>query len=677
MSLSNEALRLADLGYRVFPCVPGEKRPLTEHGCLDATTDENQICEWWSEHPDANIGISTDGLVVVDIDPMPDGSQNTFGSELEEWHSLLSSAGSVTPRGGTHCWFCQPPGAELRNTASKISRNVDTRANGGYVLAPPSRVDSVGQYTWMMGFELNCSPNELAYPPEWLMRLLSDEKPKVTESINTGSGEILEGGRNMTLTSLAGYLRRAGLSYEELRATLLAANMQRCKPPLPADEVNEIASNVSRYEPDQITQATAEGWHDQDVLESRKKSQVGPLPKSLLWVPGLIGDIISWNAETAYKAQPELAIGAALALMATITGRKVEDKSGTRTNLYAIGVCNSGRGKEHARQVNKRILQEAGMEDLIGPEDIASSAGLISAVNHQPAVLLQIDEIGRMLKTTQDAAKSPHLYGIITVLLRMYSASNALYIGPAYADAKKVARIDQPHACLYATSVPKSFMESLSEESLTDGFISRLLVFESSVKIPNRNFEAARGAVPSTIVQQVRWWGEYNPGGNLQAHNPRPRCIQHSADATTVFRELEDFAVAQDGENGAMWSRSVEKAVKLAMLWQMSADCNSPEITKQAAEWARDIVTHLTMRMVELAEEWVSSSAFDSAAKRVLRTIAAAGEDGISLSHLKLRMRFMKPREQQDVINDLVSTGQVFSETVTTKGRPKVVYKTR
>jgi len=38
--LKNAALTYAELGYRVFPCAPGRKTPITQHGCLDATTGE-------------------------------------------------------------------------------------------------------------------------------------------------------------------------------------------------------------------------------------------------------------------------------------------------------------------------------------------------------------------------------------------------------------------------------------------------------------------------------------------------------------------------------------------------------------------------------------------------------------------------------------------------------------
>ena len=47
-SLLDAALRYAELGYQVFPCAPGSKRPLNQNGFLDATGDAEQIERWWS-----------------------------------------------------------------------------------------------------------------------------------------------------------------------------------------------------------------------------------------------------------------------------------------------------------------------------------------------------------------------------------------------------------------------------------------------------------------------------------------------------------------------------------------------------------------------------------------------------------------------------------------------------
>ncbi|MDI6894843.1 MAG: primase C-terminal domain-containing protein [Bacillota bacterium] len=60
---------------------------------------------------------------------------------------------------------------------------------------------------------------------------------------------IPEGQRNATLTSLAGSMRRRGMTAEEIEAALLAVNARRCRPPLPEDEVRAIARSISRYPP--------------------------------------------------------------------------------------------------------------------------------------------------------------------------------------------------------------------------------------------------------------------------------------------------------------------------------------------------------------------------------------------------------------------------------------------
>jgi len=67
-ALLDAALRYADLGYRVFPCAPGDNRPVTEHGFHDATTDPDAIERWWSDRPSANIGLPTEGLLALDVD---------------------------------------------------------------------------------------------------------------------------------------------------------------------------------------------------------------------------------------------------------------------------------------------------------------------------------------------------------------------------------------------------------------------------------------------------------------------------------------------------------------------------------------------------------------------------------------------------------------------------------
>lgn len=148
-SLPGAALWYANTGLRVFPLQPGRKDPYpASHGCLDATSDQDQIISWWTHRPNANIGIATGHLVdVIDIDG-PDGVH----SWVELGDGLPPILGTVsTPRdGGSHLYVP----ATGRGNKARIYPGIDYRGRGGYVVAPPSTlaVDPArtyhGPYTW-------------------------------------------------------------------------------------------------------------------------------------------------------------------------------------------------------------------------------------------------------------------------------------------------------------------------------------------------------------------------------------------------------------------------------------------------------------------------------------------------------------------------------------------------
>lgn len=114
-------------------------------------------------------------------------------------------------------------------------------------------------------------------PPAWLIAeldaLTTTPNPWVngtsTSGIVAASGgeanSIPEHHRNVALASLAGTMRRVGMTRSEILAALCQVNDDRCRPRLEPVEVERIAASVARYEPDQIAAAMAEGHWDQIV----------------------------------------------------------------------------------------------------------------------------------------------------------------------------------------------------------------------------------------------------------------------------------------------------------------------------------------------------------------------------------------------------------------------------
>ena len=251
------AVTYAKQGWPVLPLNPTGKTPLGKlvpRGLHDATTNPNLINQWWSQEPEANIGIRTgavSGLVVLDIDPQHEGDEHL--TELEEIFGTLPDTVEVlTGGGGRHLYFQYPEGETRLKNATKFLgwRGIDIRADGGYVVAPPSLHPSGREYQW----EISSHPEDIPFAPlpQFIRLNLSAThsalKPSSDHSQDPNEG-IKEGERNSALTRLAGSMRHRGMGEESIVAALLKENQARCHPPLSDEEVKQIGKSIARYAP--------------------------------------------------------------------------------------------------------------------------------------------------------------------------------------------------------------------------------------------------------------------------------------------------------------------------------------------------------------------------------------------------------------------------------------------
>jgi hypothetical protein len=162
------ALAYAAAGYPVFPC-GADKKPRIAKWPTDASSDPDQIRAWWQTWPDAMIGLVTgsrSGLYVVDIDV---GGEKDGMAAYRELGLPLAEVGVRTPSGGGHAYF-RWPGGGWGNSAGRIAPGVDTRGQGGYVIAPPSS-NPAGEYRWVL--------------PEMQERLLRGELPPLPDKLRS------------------------------------------------------------------------------------------------------------------------------------------------------------------------------------------------------------------------------------------------------------------------------------------------------------------------------------------------------------------------------------------------------------------------------------------------------------------------------------------------------------
>jgi len=177
------ALALAERGFCVFPlwgvtkdglcrcgrCSPTSprrgKHPILRGGFLIATTDPAKIHAWWLAYPDANIGLPTgmNGLFVVDVDP---AGRPSWEAALQKSPELKDTLYIRTGR-GYQAVFRQDPDTKLSGRTNGLGDGLDTRGEGNYVIAPPSRHYTGRSYTWAN------TDKPIAPLPPWLFKALA------------------------------------------------------------------------------------------------------------------------------------------------------------------------------------------------------------------------------------------------------------------------------------------------------------------------------------------------------------------------------------------------------------------------------------------------------------------------------------------------------------------------
>jgi len=220
---------------------------LVPHGLKDASTDPDQLTRWWTRAPWANVGIPTgavSGFFVLDVDAGHGG--------FESLDALVATHGPLPPTvtartggGGIHLLF-RHPGRPIPNKLA-LKNGLDVRADGGYIVAPPSVHASGGTYAWAAG----AGPADLAPAdaPAWLLDLIlyvpppaPTPAPKAAAPANleTRARAYLsamapavsgQGGHSATWDAAVAMVRGFNLDPEAALAILVADYNPRCNPP--------------------------------------------------------------------------------------------------------------------------------------------------------------------------------------------------------------------------------------------------------------------------------------------------------------------------------------------------------------------------------------------------------------------------------------------------------------
>ena len=264
MSRLEQALRLAERGFFVFPVAPDGKLPAIKDWVNKATRDADQIAKWWKNR-DYNIGISTSrfgddkALCVVDVDTKEgkDGERSLLELELQG-QELPVTLEQATPSGGRHLVYLAD--APLRQGVDVLGNGLDIRSRGGFILGPGSEIggrkyaqinghgvlaDAPG---WLVD-RLGRAPERSAHDPVALAGVDADRaKARAIAWLTEHAPIARQGdGGDITTYKVAAQLKDFGLPEEEAFGLMLDTWNEANEPPWNADDLWDKVQHAFRY----------------------------------------------------------------------------------------------------------------------------------------------------------------------------------------------------------------------------------------------------------------------------------------------------------------------------------------------------------------------------------------------------------------------------------------------
>jgi hypothetical protein len=704
--------KYADQGLAVFPCYRNRQPIKGSNGFHDATTEIFMLREMFRSD-NVLVGLPTgnvNGIVVIDFDvkKLPAGISldDLIEAVTESYGELPETLSIQTQTGGLHLYY-RVETTQTRSRAEFLKKDmpVDIRSNGGYVCAPSGNslytpIDVDEDIFWS-DLKSLCAPL-----PEWIEDY--EKEITVVEPSPVSHGNVLPEAEVLAIRSALSFLDpddfhmwiRIGLCLKATNSVSAFGLWDEWSKRSAKYKPGEMEYRWNSFKPENIEPGSlffeAKKYGYVSTYKNNGSSEISvmdngeieieisdgqeyekkPFPLHLLAPPGLVGDIVHHINKFSPKRQPILALGAALAAAGAVMGQRYQTDTGLRTNIYVLGIGESACGKDAARSAVRLLFFSAEIGELGATEDLASDAAIITELSLNPSQVFLIDEIANLLKAI-NSSRNSHLTQVASILLKLYSSANQVFYGKSYADSKNKKVIDSPNLCLYATTLPQTFFDALTAENITDGFMSRLLLFESEDPDPpmegRRRFALEK--ICPNLVETVKAIHSMprnvvDKGNVAVRERVKPRVVMMDGDAENLIEEFREHVrkkrakirKVNNSNHDTVYGRAPQYVEQIALIIAVGRDFRQPKISYGDVKYAAQLIEYLTDRMFFIATHFVSQNEHEAHLKKSLAMIRKWGLEGMTRSAFCRRTQFLKGYDREDVLKTLHESGQIVFE---------------
>jgi hypothetical protein len=698
--------------WPVFPCNPADKKPLTANGFKAASINPGQIRAWWQQHPNAMIGVPTgkaSGFWVLDIDVKPKKDGSASLARLESVNGALPpTLSGATPSQGVHYYFKHDD--VVRNSGSKLGIGIDVRGEGGYVIAPGSVRDDGCYYEW------HSETSEIAIAPTWLVALIAKPvaaMPKIANnqpqsqvnnpaySIAAIANELqkLMGtstNRNIQLNESAhaiGQFVGAGAisaseAEDRLYGAAVASGYVGKDGEAAARATIKSGLEAGQAKPRDIPVATTDGYlppapkewvaandnvkHSKNLLPKMHPSPFKPESAG-----GLLGSLTDWITSTAIIPVPELSLAASVALIGGMFGARALGPTRSGVNLFMTTVMGVASGKGHAPKAIIKLANLAATSGSVTNGDPTSYAAIERMLRKNRSTAIVMDEFGITLQDV-NGRHNPIASSIRKFLLAIYDQADSTFHGRQYAsEGTKLDNepIQGPALTVLGMTTAHTLYKGLSEDSLSEGFISRFVFVEGThpavIKAPKLTRVES---IPTHLISELKKAIAEFPrsAGNLEGAFTKHTVPFHdgeSGDAYARWTQVFDWQhwngwnQRQRDVNG----RAAENTVRLATIRAISRCQSNPAVTTEDVEWGWAIVHRSIQVVTNGADRHMSGSVPEALRKAILEALRNAKGHSLPWSQI-LQRDGMNKAVLKDVSEAIAWLIQVGDITTTHEG---------
>ncbi|MBO9175450.1 MULTISPECIES: DNA-primase RepB domain-containing protein [unclassified Rhizobium] len=437
-----------------------------------------------------------------------------------------------------------------------------------------------------------------------------------------------------------------------------------------------------------------DGGDEPDSMDVIRSGTAG-LPVELCYPPGAVGEFARFIVGCARFPSPHLALVASLAFTAGLIGRRFKGPTGLRSNIYLVGLAESGFGKDATIRASAALADSTSWGDKVSEwlfmDQIRSLPGLTNKLRKSPSSVCIQDEFGRWLADHTGRNVATHRAEIASALMELTGAPQGFWGGHEKA-AGNVARIVAPCFTLHGVSTPSTFWAALSSGNISEGLLGRLVLIDVGnsepvkVRKPPNNIDSIPVRLSNMVADLLglsagRFTGPFFALNAKSDEKPHPiMTAEWGEGVDDLFEEFDDrirgMKKSIDPQYRPILNRVGENAARLALIVAVGCDPKEPVITREIQEWANAVAENSLQTILRGADGNIADN--DRAAEylRVRAMITRKGESGMTVRAIIKQLRgSIEKRRLEDILGMLRQSQEVhLAKLVVDSGQTQTRY---